>query len=76
MGERRLRVSVDEAKCVGGRMCQLAAPEVFRVDESRGLSQVLVPEVDESEEVWDALEGCPTEAISARDAETGEQVFP
>jgi hypothetical protein len=26
--------------------------------------------------VWEALESCPVEAISARDAATGEALFP
>ena len=72
----RLNVQVDEKTCVGSRMCALSAPEVFQIDEARGVSNVLVDEVEGTENVWDAIEGCPREAVIAKDAQTGEQLFP
>ena len=74
--EERLKVQVDEDNCVGSRLCQLAASEVFEVDETRGISTVLVDEVEASEDVWEAIEGCPREAIIAKDAGSGQQLFP
>jgi ferredoxin len=73
---QRLRLRVDEHECVGSRLCQMAAPEVFRVDEARGVAVVLAEEVDGTEATWEAVESCPREAISASDAATGEQLFP
>ena len=69
------RISVTRA-CVGSRLCQMAAPELFRMDEAEGRSVPLQPEVEDSEELMDAAEGCPQEAIVVDDAETGEQLFP
>jgi ferredoxin len=76
MTSQRLRVEVDEKVCVGSRLCQMAAPEVFVVRDGDGYATVLQPEAEGVEEVWDAIEGCPREAIRAHDAQTGEQLFP
>ena len=72
----RLDVSITEPSCIGSRLCNLAAPDVFAIDEERGVSEVLRSPVDGSEAVWDAIEGCPMEAIVATDADSGEQLFP
>jgi ferredoxin len=76
MASQRLRVAVDEKACVGSRLCQMAAPEVFVVKDGDGYATVLQAEPAATEEVWDAIEGCPREAIAAQDADTGEQLFP
>jgi ferredoxin len=70
-----LEVSVDEATCISAGYCRNAAPAVFGTTPTRKAT-VLQNPVDESPEVWDALEGCPVEALSARNADTGETVFP
>lgn len=73
MSKRRISVT---GACVGSRLCQMSAPELFRMNEAEGRSEPLEPEVEDSEELWDAAEGCPQEAIEVHDAETGEQLFP
>lgn len=70
------RISVDAGACVGARLCQMAAADLFRMNEAEGRSEPLRPEVEDSEELWDAAEGCPQEAIVVHDAESGEQLFP
>jgi NTE family protein len=62
---RRLRVLVDEERCVGCGTCVIQAPAVFRLDE-RGKAQVHTPL-----QTWSPLDGgyllnCPTYAISVR----------
>jgi NTE family protein len=62
---RRLRVLVDEQRCVGCGTCVVQAPKVFRLD-ARGKAEVLTPV-----QTWSPLEGayvltCPTDAISVR----------
>ena len=74
--EQNLDLSITETSCIGSRLCNLAAPEVFAIDEDRGVSEVLKTPVERTEGIWDAVEGCPMEAIVARDADTGEQLFP
>jgi NTE family protein len=66
---RRLRVLVDEKRCVGCGACVVQAPKVFRLD-ARGKAQVLTPV-----QTWSPLEGayvlnCPTDAISVHPEET------
>src|SRR3954463_15566701 len=62
---RRLRVLVDEARCVGCGSCVIQAPQVFRLD-ARGKAEVLSPV-----QTWSPIDGayvlnCPTYAISVR----------
>jgi NTE family protein len=60
---RRLRVLVDESRCVGCGSCVIQAPQVFRLD-ARGKAEVLSPV-----QTWSPIDGayvlnCPTYAIS------------
>jgi NTE family protein len=62
---RRLRVLVDESRCVGCGACVVQAPKVFRLD-ARGKAEVHTPI-----QTWSPIEGayvlnCPTYAISVR----------
>jgi len=62
---RRLRVLIDEDRCVGCGSCVVQAPKVFRLD-SRGKAEVLTPI-----QTWSPIDGayvlnCPTYAISVR----------
>ena len=62
---RRLRVLVDESRCVGCGSCVIQAPQVFRLDP-RGKAEVLTPV-----QTWSPIDGayvlnCPTYAISVR----------
>jgi NTE family protein len=66
---RRLRVLVDEQRCVGCGTCVVQAPKVFRLD-ARGKAEVVTPV-----QTWSPLQGtyvlgCPTNAISVRPEET------
>src|SRR3954470_23317390 len=62
---RRLRVLVDESRCVGCGSCVIQAPQVFRLD-ARGKAEVLTPV-----QTWSPIDGayvlnCPTYAISVK----------
>ena len=62
---RKLRVLVDESRCVGCGSCVIQAPQVFRLD-ARGKAEVVTPV-----QTWSPIDGayvlnCPTYAISAR----------
>jgi NTE family protein len=62
---RRLRVLVDDARCVGCGTCVVQAPKVFRLD-GRGKAEVHTPI-----QTWSPMDGayllnCPTYAISVR----------
>jgi len=62
---RRLRVLVDDERCVGCGACVVQAPKVFRLD-ARGKAEVHSPV-----QTWSPIDGayvlnCPTYAISVR----------
>jgi ferredoxin len=71
---RFLEVSVN-SDCIGSGMCRRTFPATFGADDQRQ-AVVLVHPVEESGMLWEALESCPVEALSARDAVTGESLFP
>ena len=71
---RSLQVEVAPS-CISSGYCRNSAPEVFSQLENRK-STVKANPVEESDAVWEAMEGCPVEAISATDAATGATVFP
>lgn len=59
-----MKVKVDKNVCIGCGACQAIAPTIFEIEDD-GLAvakDIEIPE-DEKEDVVDALEGCPTNAI-------------
>lgn len=70
-----LELHVDGATCISSGYCRRALPDVFGADDKRK-AVVLKSPVDDATEVWDAMESCPVEAISAKNPETGDTVFP
>jgi ferredoxin len=63
-----MKVRVDTAKCSGIGLCEATAPTVFEVGED-GLSRVINPEPrpDERAAVEEAVNSCPTSALSIED---------
>jgi ferredoxin/predicted CopG family antitoxin len=78
---KRLVLSVDQSLCMGAESCVSLAPEVFALDASRindgplGMRDVMDREVH-SEKILSAAQTCPYKAITVKDAETSEQIFP
>ena len=71
---RSLEVEVAPS-CISSGYCRNTLPEVFGAKEDRK-SFVKSNPVEDSPALREAFDQCPVEAISARDAETGEEVFP
>ncbi|MEA2144856.1 MAG: 4Fe-4S single cluster domain of Ferredoxin [Solirubrobacteraceae bacterium] len=71
---RSLEVAVAPS-CISSGYCRNSAPDVFGEAANRK-SMVKANPIEESDVLWEAMEGCPVEAISAKDAETGDIVFP
>jgi len=67
MGER-FRVEADLDLCQGHAMCELEAPDVFRVPK-RGKVEIIDPEPSEDArgEVELAVQMCPTQALFIKD---------
>ncbi len=71
---RKLEVEVGPT-CISSGYCRNFAPDVFEAGSDRR-SVVRSNPVEESAALVEAFESCPVEAITARDAETGDDVFP
>ncbi|MFH8987088.1 ferredoxin [Streptomyces sp. NPDC017940] len=74
MGDR-WRVEVDRSVCIGSGMCVSIAPDGFTLDSARQ-SHPARPESGAAEDVLEAAEGCPVEAITITLLDSGEAVFP
>ena len=78
---KRLILSIDQSLCMGAESCASLAPEVFALDATRinnealGMRDVMDREVH-SDKILSAAQTCPYKAITVKDAETGEQLFP
>lgn len=60
-----MKVQVDKNLCIGCGACQAIEPSVFELEDD-GLAKAIDTEISDSvkENVMDAIEGCPTSAIS------------
>ena len=69
------RVEIDGDLCIGSGGCVLRAPDAFELDAARQ-SCVRHELLAASDQILDAAENCPVEAISIRDESDGHLVFP
>jgi ferredoxin len=78
---RKLAVSIDQSLCMGAESCVSLAPELFAIDLTRinnsplAMRDVMDKDIPSSK-VFDAAETCPYKAITVRDVETEEIIFP
>ena len=72
---RRLLVSVDHQRCVGNGTCLTIAPNVFAHNAERQ-SVVIDPAGDPEALILEAADTCPVSAITVRDRDTGEELYP
>jgi len=70
-----LVVRVDRDRCVGTGLCAATAPADLALGAD-GRARTLRERAAESDELTEAAEMCPVEAISVWLASTGEQVAP
>jgi ferredoxin len=68
------RVSTSD-DCIGSGMCVALSPTHFALGNN-GKSHPLTALTEPLEVILDAAGSCPMEAISVRNAETGEQLAP
>ena len=60
-----MQIKIDESRCIGCGMCAAAVPEVFAI-VGRVSTAVGAPEKSRESRVFDAANGCPVNAISAK----------
>ena len=66
------KIIVDKVKCIGCGACVGLDCEHFDFDDA-GLSEVISQENTESENLVQAIEGCPTGAIDVKEVEEEKQ---
>lgn len=60
-----MKVKVNKDVCIGCGACQAIVPEVFEIeDDGLAIAKDIEINDDIKEDVIDAVEGCPTGAIS------------
>lgn len=67
-------IEVDQDTCIGSGVCSATAPEHFLLEGATSVA--LKPTIEPAEDVREAAESCPVEAITIRETETGELVAP
>ena len=70
----RVRLQVDRELCYGFGDCVDSLPDVFALDDS-DTAIVLDPDAAGIEEIMEAAQNCPVDAIIVTD-EDGEQLYP
>jgi ferredoxin len=54
---------INEDECIGCGNCEAVCPEVFRLNESLGRSEVLNPYGAPEEQIQEAVDQCPAQCI-------------
>ena len=60
-------VYVEEDECIGCGTCEAICPEVFKLDASKGKSQVMKPSGGPEDLIGEAIEACPVSCIHWKD---------
>ncbi|MFJ4675811.1 MULTISPECIES: ferredoxin [unclassified Kitasatospora] len=71
----QLVVTVDRVRCIGSGLCARTAPADLALAPD-GRATPVRPSTAGSEQLTEAAEMCPVEAITVRDATTGDLVAP
>jgi ferredoxin len=62
-----MEVKIDKELCTGCGLCEETCPDIFKLNEDEDIAEVIKTDYDENDEecIEEAIESCPTEAISA-----------
>lgn len=63
-GEDMVRVAVDQELCIGGGICEMLEPEVFKLDDDIVISSVIGDGLLPRDRAAVAVDRCPGQAIS------------
>ena len=70
-----IAILVDRELCYGFADCVDSAPGVFELDDEEK-SVVVDPNAQPRDDIIQAAQDCPVDAIIITDASTGEQLYP
>ena len=62
-----MEIKIDNDLCTGCGLCEETCPELFKLNEDDDIAELTKTEYDENDEecIEEAIESCPTEAISS-----------
>ncbi len=71
----KYKIEVDPELCIGDQACCADAPDTFEMSDD-DIAVVKDPEGNAPDEILNAAQNCPTDAIILHDEESGEKVWP
>ncbi len=71
----KLIVTVNCEECIGDGVCCDDAPNTFKMNDD-GCAEVQKGSTDDRDTIVGAAKNCPTDAITVKDKESGEQLAP
>ncbi len=71
----KYKIDIDRELCIGDGACCGEAPNTFEMDDEN-IAKVTNPDGHTPDEILQAAQTCPVDAIKLTDAATGEQVWP
>jgi ferredoxin len=74
MAQSRWQVSIDSGTCVGYGMCAGTAQDHFKLND--GFGAPISEQIDADDQVINAAESCPTQAILVRELGTDRLIAP
>ncbi|MFD7645571.1 ferredoxin [Kitasatospora sp. NPDC059795] len=75
MSAAPVAVTVDQARCIGSGLCARTAPDALTLAPN-GRATPVHPTTAPSDDLTEAAEMCPVEAITVRNPTTGELLAP
>ncbi len=75
----RFKIIIEPTLCIAFGSCEILAPKVFALERDKMINPKVILKSEsgnDSEDILNAAQTCPTKAIKLIDRLTGEQVFP
>ena len=59
-------VIIDEELCTGCGLCEETCPDIFKLNDDKDVAELIKTDYDEHDEecIQEAIESCPSEAIT------------